>query len=269
MNELIQKNMPQVIELGQGILQCLLILVVGWMVSGWVRRLTLDLLDRRKVDGALSKFLSQLAYYFVLAASLIAALGTVGIETTSVVALLGSAGVAIGLALQGNLSHLASGVMILFFRPFTLEDVITAGGHTGAVKEIGLFATTLHTPDNLSIILPNGSITSGTIVNHSSLGIRCAAVAVTLASTDKLDEAIELLGKASVKAPKALSTPAPIVGISAVHPDSVEFTILVWCKAEDFILFAGGVRKAVLEDLRHSPFAGPPAIGKALRDALR
>jgi small conductance mechanosensitive channel len=159
--------------------------------------------------------------------------------------------------------------MILFFRPFTLEDVITAGGHTGAVKEIGLFATTLHTPDNLSIILPNGSITSGTIVNHSSLGIRCAAVAVTLASTDKLDEAIELLGKASVKAPKALSTPAPIVGISAVHPDSVEFTILVWCKAEDFILFAGGVRKAVLEDLRHSPFAGPPAIGKALRDALR
>ena len=138
-------EIPMWQELAMNVLYAGVILAVGWTASTWTRGLLLRVLRMRKLDEALVRFLASIAQYGVLAAAVIAALEEVGINATSLVAVFGAAGLAIGLALQGSLSNFASGVMILFFRPFDLGDVINAGGHTGKVEDIGLFATTFTT----------------------------------------------------------------------------------------------------------------------------
>ena len=152
-----------------------LIFVVGWTASKWANSLALRAFERRKLDPAMSRFLASLVQYGVLAAAVIAALDRTGVPSTSFVPILGSAGLAIGLALQGSLGNFASGVMILLFRPFTLNDAVSVAGHTGRVEEIGLFATTLITPDNETIIVPNAQVTGGSIVNLTALGRRRSA----------------------------------------------------------------------------------------------
>jgi small conductance mechanosensitive channel len=246
---LLEEYIPKIIEFAQGALQCVLILIVGWIVSKWVRRGVHSVLSNRQVDSALTKFLSQMASYFVLAATLIAALGTVGVETTSVVALLGSAGLAVGLALQGNLSHLASGVMILFFRPFTIGDVITTGGHTGTVKDIGLFATIMHTPDGQKVIIPNGAITGSSIVNITTLGTRRAAVGVGVAYGADVAQVQAILQGSATKPSVALSDPAPSVQFVGLGASSLDFNVLVWSKSTDFLALQHQLRTAIYNDL--------------------
>src|SRR5262249_7176877 len=133
------------------VLWSIVLLVAGWIASKWVNRLTLRLFSARKLDPSLGRFFASIFQYVVLVVAVIASLESVGVKTTSLVAILASAGLAVGLALQGSLANFASGVMILFFRPFRVGDVVTVAAQTGTVSDIGVFASTLITPDNQKI----------------------------------------------------------------------------------------------------------------------
>ena len=137
------------------VMAAIIILLIGRVVAGWARKITRKGLERGEVDATLVPFVAKLVYYMVLAVVLIAALNRLGVATTSVVAIVGAAGLAVGLALQGTLANFASGVMLLVFRPFDLGDYVDAGGTAGTVMEIGIFSTTLKSPDNIKITVPN------------------------------------------------------------------------------------------------------------------
>jgi small conductance mechanosensitive channel len=240
---------PKAIEAGQTLLLCLLIFFVGWMTSKWAYKLVRRSLDKTKVDKAAASFLSGMTQYLILAATVIAVLGTAGIETTSVIAILGSAGIAVGLALQGNLSHFASGVMILIFRPFTVDDVVTIAGHTGQVKDVGLFATQLYTPANEKIIIPNSAITSGPIINLTGQGTRRGTVRVGVAYGTSLPALHAALKLAIDNTPEILKEPAPIINFSELGDHGLIFDIHAYCESPNFRLMQHNLRTQVYEQL--------------------
>ncbi len=228
--EALEPWMPYIV----GAALALLIFVVGWIVSKWAYALTLRMLRRNSVDEALARFLSGLAQYAVLAVAVIAALGKVGVETTSFVALLASAGLAIGLALQGSLSHFAAGVMTLLFRPYTIGDRITTAGHTGGVTDIGLFATTLTTPDNDTIIIPNGEVSSGSIVNHSKIGTCRANISIGVAYGTDIAHAMQVITNCLKTTEKVLPEPAPSCAFAGFGASSLDLLARPYSLPDDF-----------------------------------
>ena len=244
----LQPFMPLLVSVAYAIL----IFVVGWLASKWLYALALRVLRQSKVDEVLSRFLSSFVQYLVLAATLIVALEEIGIETTSLVALLASAGLAIGLALQGSLGNFAAGVMILFFRPFTLGERVTAGGQTGNVEDVGLFATTLLTPDNEKVIIPNGSITSGSIVNHTTMGTLRGNIEIGVAYGTDLSTVMEVMMTACKRTELVLEDPAPSVSFVGFGASSLDFVIRPWAKLSDFGGMLQGVRIALYEELNRA-----------------
>lgn len=244
-----QQILDLTVPLARSLFLAILIFVVGHQVAKLLHRLTQSGLERRGVDGALARFLGTMVRYGIFAATVIAALGVVGIETTSFVALLGSAGLAVGLALQGSLSNFAAGVMILFFRPFTLDDAITVAGHTGKVVDIGLFATTLHTPDNHKIIVPNSSITGGSIVNLTTLGTRRVTVDVGVEYGADLKKVQEILEAAARRCSFALQDPPVAVAFVGLGASSLDFKVFAWGASADFLALSHELRCHVYDDL--------------------
>ena len=180
MNDL-NGQLEYIVALGQGLLVtwglrvmgALAVIIVGRMVAGSLRKALGRLIERTETDTTLGKFLCSLVYYLVLIVAGVAALSMIGIQMASVLTILATAGLAVGLALQGTLSNVAAGVMLLIFRPFKVGDVVDAGGGPmGKVESIGLFSTTMNTPDNVHIVVPNSSIYGGTIHNYSHHPIR-------------------------------------------------------------------------------------------------
>lgn len=227
----------------------LAIFLAGWIVSKWMHRLVVRILRRREVDEALSRFLGALLQWAILAATVIVSLGQVGVATTSFVALLASAGLAIGLALQGNLGHFASGVMVLLFRPFTIGDWVTAGGETGTVEEIGLFATTLLTPGNERITVPNGTVTGNSIHNFTQRGTRRADIAIGVAYGTDLTRATEVFLSACKRCDKVLDDPAPSVFFAGFGASSLDFSVRPWASSSDYAAMLHEVRLALYQDL--------------------
>lgn len=225
------------------------IFVLGWLLSKWVYRICLRLARRSQIDEALARFLSAIAQYAVLAIAVITALGRVGIQTTSLVALVGAAGLAVGLALQGNLSHFASGVMLLLFRPFTLGDRVTIGGTMGVVKDIGLFATSMNTASNERVIIPNGSITSSAIINHTVLGTLRAGIAVGVAYGSDLRQVMEVVIEACKSVPEVLEDPAPTVVLTGFGASSIDFEARPWSASGDAVQMQNSVRIAIYDAL--------------------
>lgn len=232
-----------------GTVVVLLIFVGGWIVSKWTHALMIRALRRSKLDESLARFLASLAQYAVLAAAIIMALAKVGLETTSLVALLASAGLAIGLALQGSLSHFASGVMLLVFRPFTINDYVEAGGKSGTIDEIGLFATTMITPDNHRVTIPNSSITGGPIINFTVMGKRRAVIKVGVAYGADVDRVVELLTEAVDAVPAVMDDPAPTVVFVDLGASSLDFDVRVWAPNDTFFPMQHAVRKAIYDKL--------------------
>ncbi len=241
----------------KNILLAIVILIAGWIVSKWANRLTRAGFNARKLDKALGGFMASLFQYAVIAATIIAALGAVGIQTTSLVAVFASAGLAVGLALQGSLSNFASGVMILFFRPFDIDHKITAGGHTGAVREIGLFATTLLTLDNEVILVPNSAVTGGSIINYTVMGTVRGGVPISIAAMDDVAKVTELLLGAAKTVGLVLQKPAPEVVVTA-GGKTLEMTLYVWTKSADLAPALHLTRIAVHEALMRASVAMPP-----------
>ncbi|HSR66683.1 MAG TPA: mechanosensitive ion channel domain-containing protein [Acidobacteriota bacterium] len=227
----------------------LIILFVGWVVSKWAYSLTSRSLGKRSVDEALKRFISQLVKYAVLAAAAIAALSQIGIQMAGFLALLGAAGLAVGLALQGSLSNFAAGVMILLFRPFTIGDKVTGGGHTGKVEEIGLFATVMITPDNEKIIIPNSRVTGDSIVNHTTLGTLRGDVSIGVAYGTDLTQALQVLQGAAERCQLVLEDPAPKVVFSGFGASSLDINVKVWATSADLYNMLHQVKVNVYDDL--------------------
>ena len=226
-----------------------LILFFGWIASKWVRRILLKMLDGRNVDRALGLFLSSIVQYLVLAAAVITALGRVGVESTSFVAILGAAGLAIGFALQGSLANFASGVMMLLFRPIDIGHRVTVAGHTGAVEEIGLFATTLGTVDNETIIIPNAKITDDSIVNYSKKGMCRANVEIGVAYGTDISKAMEAIIAACEKSDLVLDEPKPSVAFAGFGASSLDLLARPWCLPDNFPAMQHNVRIAIYNEL--------------------
>lgn len=245
-NEYVAIALPYAIML----LKAILIFIVGWIVSKWANRLTYKMLP--KLDQALRGFLAGIAQYTVLAATVIASLGAVGVETTSLVAVLASAGLAIGLALQGSLANFASGIMILFFKPFIIGHKVTAGGHTGTVTDVGIFATTLLTPAAEVIIIPNKSVTGGAIVNHTVRGNIRATVSVGVAYGTKVEEAMDIMLKAAKSSDLVLTDPQPAVAFVGLGASSIDFDVRVWATSDNWGAMQHNVRTSLYNALNEA-----------------
>ena len=190
-----------------------------------------------------------MAQYVALAAAVIAALGKVGVETTSVVALLASAGLAIGLALQGSLSNFASGVLLLILRPLAIGDRVTTGGHVGVVEEIGIFSTTLHSDDGEVVVIPNAQVTGAAIVNHSARGRRRGRVEIGVAYGAEVEAVLAALERATARVERALRDPAPRAVFSGFGASSLDFTVFVWSAPSELIGVLHALRRAIYEEL--------------------
>jgi small conductance mechanosensitive channel len=216
------------------VVAAIVILLVGRMAAGWARKLTRKGLERGDVDATLVPFLAKLVYYAVLAVVVIAALNRLGVATTSVVAIFGAAGLAVGLALQGTLSNFASGIMLLVFRPFNLGDFIEGGGTTGVVMEIGIFATTLRTPDNIKITVPNSQIYGATISNYNGYETRRVDMVMGISYDDNIQTAIDTIHSIVTADERVLAEPEPQIAVSNLGDSSVDIVVRPWCNAPDY-----------------------------------
>jgi small conductance mechanosensitive channel len=219
---------------GLRILGALAVLIVGRIACGLARKSVRRAMEARRVDASLVPFISNLVYFILLAAVLIAVLGLFGIQTTSLVAVIGTAGLAIGLALQGTLANFASGVMLLIFRPFHVGDYIDAAGVAGTVAEIGVFSTTLNTPDNVKIIVPNSGIFGATIKNFSANDTRRNDIVIGISYDDDISNAITVVNSVLSKDSRVLPEPEPLVAVSELADSSVNLVVRPWCRKEDY-----------------------------------
>ena len=232
-----------------GAVTALLILTIGWIISKWAYRMVVRVTVKRNLDEALGRFLASILRYIILAAAVIAALGKVGVESPSLVAILGAAGLAVGFALQGSLSNFAAGVMMLLFRPVDIGQRVTVGGHTGAIEEIGLFATTLRTPDNETIIIPNAKITDDSIVNYSKRGKIRANVSIGVAYGTDIVKAMDVIQKATAGADLVLAEPAADVAFGGFGASSLDLLARPWSLPDDYPSMQHNVRIAIYDAL--------------------
>jgi len=216
------------------------IFVIGKKLAKYAGDLSKKLMDKSGIDETLSKFLSSVVYIILLVVVVLAALGQLGIETTSFIALLGAAGLAIAMAFQGTLSNVSAGVMIIFFRPFKVGDFINAGGETGTVEEINIFNTILKTGDNKQIIVPNSKIIGGNITNFSAKPIRRVDLTFGIGYEDDLKLAKETLTEIINSDERVLKegeedAPAnPFIAVSELADSSVNFVVRAWVKSGDY-----------------------------------
>ena len=223
------------IELGMNVLIAVAIFAGALWLSGLAKKRIVWLgLKYEELDDTLFIFLASLARYAILAIALTFVLSRFGIQTTSLVALLGAAGLAIGLALQGTLSNLAAGVMLLGFRPFKMDDFVDVAGHSGTVKAINLFTTELATSDNVQVTVPNGDIWASSIVNYSFYDKRRSDLTVGVSYDADLKKAEAVLLKIIKVDDRALADPEPFVKVTNLGDSSVDFSMRVWAMKEDF-----------------------------------
>ena len=210
------------------------VFLVGLMMAKSVRRGLLRVFDRTEMDETLEKFFTSLFYYLIIIIAGVAALGMMGIQMASVLTILGAAGLAVGLALQGTLSNVAAGVMLLIFRPFKVGDFVDAGGTAGTVESIGLFATRLNTPDNVHIIIPNSGIYGGTIKNFSHHDLRRNDMVMGISYDDDIALAVQTIRSVLDAEERVLKDPEYMVAVSELGDSSVNLVVRPWCKASDY-----------------------------------
>lgn len=221
-------------SVGQPVLLAVVLIIAVFIAAGWARKITGKAVRKAKVEETLARFLANLARYAVLVAGGVAILGTLGIETASFAAVLAAVGFAIGMAMSGTLGNVASGVMLLFFRPFKVGDTVNAAGVTGKVYEIGLFTTSFDTFDNRRIIVPNTAIFDDNIENVTYHSTRRVDVNVGTAYDADIDSAREVLEKTAANCPKVRTDPEPAVVLLALGGSSIDWVVRVWVDAKDF-----------------------------------
>lgn len=231
---LLEKAQAVGTEFGLKLLAGLVILIIGRWVAKWLTSIVRRLMTRAKVDEMLVRFVGNLSYAVLLTFVVLAAIGQLGVQTTSFIAVLGAAGLAVGLALQGSLGNFAAGVLLVLFRPYRVGDYIEAGGIAGTVEEVQIFTTVLITPDNKKIIVPNGQIMGGTITNYSAKERRRVDVIAGVSYSDDLDKVRSVLQAIIDADARILKDPAPTIAVLELADSSVNFTVRCWTKTADY-----------------------------------
>lgn len=212
--------------------------VVVFFVGKWLARRISNLLKRglqkADTDPTLIGFVGNITYFGLLTMVVIAAVGQLGVQTTSFIAVLGAAGLAIGLALQGSLANFAAGVLMIIFRPFKAGDYIEAAGTAGSVEEVQLFTTTLKTPDNKTVIIPNAQVTAGTITNYSARDTRRLDMVFGVGYGDDLDHVKRVITQVLAEEPRLLKDPEPVVAVLNLGESSVDFAVRPWVNSADY-----------------------------------
>jgi small conductance mechanosensitive channel len=219
---------------GLKVVGAIAIFVIGRIVISLLIKAMRRLFKRSDTDETLSRFLINLTKGLLLTVLIIATVGALGVETTSFIAILGAAGLAIGFALQGSLSNFASGVLIIVFRPFKKGDYVEAGGVSGSVEEVAIFNTVMRTPDNKKVIVPNGDILGGAITNYSAMETRRIDLVFGIGYEDDIRKAKDLLVKIVSEDERVLKDPGPTVAVSELGDSSVNFVCRPWVKTSDY-----------------------------------
>lgn len=232
--QIISKLTEIFVTYGPKFIGAIVVLILGiWLIKLMVRGMN-KMMDRSNIDPSLKPFLKTLSRTLLRALLFISVLGMVGVEMTSFIAILGAAGLAVGLALSGTLQNLAGGVMILLFKPFKVGDYIEAQGYSGTVKEIQIFNTVLKTPDAKIIIIPNGGLSNSSMTNYSAEETRRVDWTFGIAYGDDSDKAKKVLRDLLESDDRVLKDPAVFVAISALADSSVNFTVRAWVKSADY-----------------------------------
>lgn len=223
-----------IVAYGLKVVMAIVVLIVGLWIINRVVKLVGKIMEKRDVNVALRGFLKSLINISLKAVLLISIAEMVGIETASFVVILGAAGLAVGLALQGTLSNFAGGVMILLFKPFKVGDLIESQGHLGSVKEINIFVTILLTPENKTVILPNAAVSNGDIVNYTTEGVIRVDMTFGISYESNIKDAKNILLKIIENHPKVLKEPAPFVGVKELADSSVNLAVRPYSAPQDY-----------------------------------
>lgn len=229
---------------GVRVVGVLVALFLAWIVAGMISRWVTRGMEKAKIDVTLSRFMGNLTRYAILVMAIVGCLGVFGIQTASFAAVIAAAGFAVGMGFQGTLGNLSSGVMLLIFRPFKIGNFVNVAGVMGTVTEIELFTTTLTTPDNKKIIVPNGSIFGSTIENITFNPTRRVDISVGVVYSADIDRCREVLDKAADAIPSILTDPPKQIFLSSLGASSVDWVVRVWCNTENYWdVYQEGIRQ--------------------------
>jgi small conductance mechanosensitive channel len=251
-----------VIEYGMSVIGAVVLLIVGRLVAGWSRKQVQTLLALSGADASLVPFFASLAYYLIQGVVLIAVLNLFGIQTTSLIAVFASAGLAVGLAMQGTLSNFSAGVMLLIFRPIRVGDFVEVAGQAGSVKEITIFNTIMATSDNVRVIIPNSAIYGDIVKNYSFNDTRRVDLVIGIAYSDDIGTAIRIIERVVKADARTLAEPEPVIAVHELADSSVNLVVRPWCQASDY----WGLRWELTRKLKEELEAGGCTIPFPQRD---
>lgn len=232
--DVLEKLLPKFLEGGMSLIWSLAFLFIGLKVINVLRKLLRSALDRSSVDTGVVQFLDALVKIAAYAVLILALLARFGIQTTSFITILGSAGVAIGLSLQGSLANFAGGILILMLKPFVVGDYISACGCEGTVKEISLFSTTLHSADNRNVVIPNGTLSNSNIIDYSANETRRVDMSVDVAYNSDLKQARRIIEEILDRDPMVLKDPSYVVAVDNLGDSGITILIRPWVKTENY-----------------------------------
>jgi len=230
----IDKIVEAIASYGMKVLFAIIILVAGLWLAKKLRGLFKTALEKKEIDPTLVGFFSSLLYGALVIFVVIAAIDKLGVQTTSFIAVLGAAGLAVGLALQGSLSNFASGVLLIIFKPFVAGNFVKIGGELGTVVQVGILHTELKSPENIKIIMPNSQIMSGAITNFSAHDTRRVDMVIGVSYSDDLSKVMEVLQDMVAKDERVLQEPAPFIAVSELADSSINFVVRPWVKSSDY-----------------------------------
>jgi len=233
---------------GIKVVGAIVVLIIGRFVAGLMRGFVKKSLNSRGTDPAIAGFTSSMVYYLIIIFTVMAVMKNVGIETASLVAVLGAAGFAVGFALQGSLSNFAAGVLLLIFRPYKIGDFVDVAGVAGTVKDMGIFTTTLNSPDNIRILVPNGKVFGDTIKNITAEDTRRIDLVIGIGYGSSIEKAQQVLAKLIAADNRILRDPAPQIAVSELADSSVNLVVRPWVKTSDY----WGVRLDLMREIKEA-----------------
>jgi small conductance mechanosensitive channel len=262
MSSILNKVWELVTIYGIKVLAAIAIFIVGRWVAKALSNLIRRMMRKGALDQTVRRFVANMVYIALMIFVVLAALSQLGIQTTSFIAILGAAGLAVGLALQGSLANFASGFLMIIFRPIRVGDFIEGAGTAGTVEEIGIFTTTLVTPDNKTVIIPNGSLTGDNIVNWTLKGTRRVDMTMGIGYDDDIDKARQIMQDVMAEDDRILKDPAPQIAVVELADSSVNFVVRPWAKASDY----WGVYMTTTENIKKAFDANGISIPYPQRD---
>ncbi len=233
---------------GIDLLLTILLFVVGLIVIKWLTKLVQKLLGKSQLDKSIIAFLSNVVRIVLVALLVVMALTRLGVPSSSLITALASAGVAIGLALQSSLSNIAGGILLLVTKPFTSGDFVEVDGRGMTVQRIDMVSTHFHTPDNNEVIIPNGQLTTKTIINYTKDDTRRADFPIGICYTSDVEAAKAALIRAGKSNPYVLPDPEPVASVTGYHDSAIELTLRVWCKSADYASLSFSISQAMKEE---------------------